>query len=276
MKHITIYSTCQGEGIRHYLQRYFPNDIISVIRNYQLVLYRYEHEINNFRQLLQTTNIFIYQEMPVKWGIYSTDLSVENNILSYLPNDCIKISISYVFADWYWAIGKSLFRDLTANFDKIDNETETFIKYYNKEVILDMKYKDHFSIDTILQLYDDNKINFNHKERMDRGINILKIKEKSCDIKISDFILKNYTKHHLFIIPNHPTHIILKEMAKQILERLNIDHSNFDTLTENDNYYLGGDAVFSKYDKQYFNFEFDINCDDHAVKNIITEIYNSY
>lgn len=106
VKQITIYSTCQGEGISHYLKHYFPEDNFNVIRNYNIVLSNQPNEIESFINLLTNTNIFIYQQMPMKWGIYSTDLSVENNLLSYLPNNCIKIVIPYVFADWYWGLKK--------------------------------------------------------------------------------------------------------------------------------------------------------------------------
>ena len=274
MKQITIYSTCQGESICNYLKLYFPNDNFNVIRNYQIVLNKNIEDIINFRNLLKNTSIFIYQHMPIKWGIFSTDLSVENNILNYLQNNCIKISIPYVFADWYWAIGKTLLRDVTYNFNKIDNDTENIINYFNKEVILFMKYNDKYNLDTILKLYDDNKINFNYEERMEKQLNILKNKEQNCDIKIRDYILKNYKKQKLFLTSNHPSYHIIIEITKQILEKLNIN--DFDKLIENDNFSLGGDFIFSKYDKQFHNFEFLINCKDDIIKNIITEIYNLY
>jgi len=269
---ITIYSTCQGIALKFYLDKYFPTDIISVVRNYQLVLHNNINDLQSFRELLNNTSIFIYQEMPAKFGIYSTDLSLENNILSYLPNNCIKIVIPYVYADWYWGISKLLLRDATADFDKIDNETETKTKYINKDVILNLKSK--YDLDTIINLYDDNKIDFKYDERMKAGINILKTKEQTCDVKVTDYILQNYKTNKLFHCPNHPSHLILKEMTKQILKKLNIDYSMFDTKFENDDYNLGCPIPFSKYDQQFHNFEFKLNYDDNDIKAVIREIYN--
>ena len=40
-------------------------------------------------------------------------------------------------------------------------------------------------------------------------------------------------------MPNHPTRIILKEMSKQILKKLNINFDNFDKVFENDTFSLG-------------------------------------
>jgi hypothetical protein len=268
---ITIYSTCQGEAIKFYLTKYFPTGIFSVIRNYYLVLHNNINDLQSFRQLLNNTSIFIYQEMPAKFGIYSTDLSVENNILSYLPDNCIKIIIPYVYADWYWGLIEVMLGDATPDFDKIDQETLSQIKYINKDVILNLKSK--YDLDTIINLYDNNEIDFKYDERMKTGINILKIKEQSCDIKVSDYILQNYKINKLFHMPNHPSHLVIKEMTKQILKKLNIDYSMFDREFENNNYNLGCDVPFSKYDQSFHNFEFKPNCDDAAIKDIIKRIY---
>ena len=271
MNNIVIYATCQGDGIKNYIKYYFPKSNINVIRNYQLVLSN-GNKLQDFRNLLQKTNIFIYQEMPRKWGSYSTDLSVEDNLLNYVSNDCIKITIPYVYADWFWGIGKILLADGTPNFNTISKDSRGNYKYINKEIITNLK-KSNYTLDNILKLYDDNKLDFNYEERKIKGINILKSKETTCDVKISDFILKNYKKQKLFYMPNHPTHIILKEMSKQILEKLNIDYNNFDTLFKNNNYNLSCEIPVSKYDKNYHNYEFEINCEDTKIKAIIVEIY---
>lgn len=125
-------------------------------------------------------------------------------------------------------------------------------------------------------MYDNNKINFQYEKRMEYGMNLLKNKEKTSHVKVSEYILKHYKYKRLFQMPNHPSYDIIKEMSKQILEKLQIDYSNFDELTENDNVNLGCDWEFSKYDKSFHNFEFQMNCNDDAIKNIIIEIYNLY
>jgi hypothetical protein len=276
MKQITCYSTCQGGGIYHYLNPYFPEDNFTLICNYHLVRDKKLNEYEDFKNILSYTNIFIYQEMPKKWGIYSTDISVEDNILSYLPHNCVKIVIPYIFADWYWGISKLLKRDATHDFNEINNETGDNVKYFNEEIIIDMKYNKKYDLYTILQLYDNDQIDFKYKERMEKGIYILKTKEQTCDIKVSDYILSNYKKQMLFYTNNHPSHYIYREMAKQILKKLNIDYSNFYKLTDDLDWPNRGKFVFSKYDKQFHNFEFSISCDDEYIKNIITEIYNLY
>ena len=75
MNQITIYSTCQGNGIKHYIKDYFSNYKINVIFNYQLVRDKNMNDLNNFRSLLKNTDIFIYQEMPKKDTIDYIDFS---------------------------------------------------------------------------------------------------------------------------------------------------------------------------------------------------------
>jgi hypothetical protein len=273
---ITIYATCQGDGIKHYIEKYLSNIKYNVIRNYQLVAKgENANDLNIFRHLLKKTDIFIYQEMPKKWGMYSTDLSIENNILSYLPKHCIKIVIPYVYADWLWGLAEIIKRDGTPHFDEIGGEADKCMKYINKELIFNMK-DDGFNLNYILRLYNDNKLNFNYDERREKGINILKSKEKTCDVKVSDYILENYKKEKLFYTPNHPSPIILKLMAKQILTKLNISHLNFDKMFENNNYYInfGKELLHLKADVDYYKFNYKVGVQNNQnVHNIIKKIY---
>ena len=93
------------------------------------------------------------------------------------------------------------------------------------------------------------------------GINILKNKEKTCDIKLSDFILNNYQKYKLFTTPNHPTYLFYKKMVRQIIIKLNMNSPNFYDLIKNDKFHLNPNQgyptrnriSFSKYDIIFTN-----------------------
>lgn len=110
---IVIYATCHGIGIKHYLN-YFVNANIELIFNYSSIAFNKEIDYN----ILKNADIFIYQPIPAKFGKYSTDLTVDNNILNYISEKCIKITIPYVYAEWLWGLGKIQLRDGTGNFDK--------------------------------------------------------------------------------------------------------------------------------------------------------------
>jgi len=200
--HITIYATCQGLGLKHYLGYYYNFNKITVLHNYMIV--KNSEPLN--LKLLKNTDIFIYQEMPRKWGKYSTDESLDNNILTNLKNTCIKISIPYVYCDWLWSVVKVLVRDSTTNFDNINSNTELECKYINIDYIETLKKT--YKLEEIIKLYDNNKLDFDYEKRKLNSINILKKKEETCMVKISDFILKNYKKNELFFTHNHPSYII--------------------------------------------------------------------
>ena len=265
---ITIYATCQGEGIKYYLKYYIPQSNINVIHNYTHI---YTNNDINYN-ILKNTDLFIYQHLDKKWGKFSTDLSVKNNVLSYLPNTIPKITIPYIYCDWIWALGKTRLKNLTPDFNDLSKKTSEKIIYINQNIITNLKK--NYDLETILKLYDDNKIDFNYKKRMEDQIKILKKKEENCDIKISEYILSNYKEKKLFLCQNHPTTYIFKNITKQILNKLNIQFNNFDeNFINNNNFYLGNEYVFSKYDIDYHNLKFQVNINDNFIKNLIKEIY---
>jgi hypothetical protein len=267
---IVIYATCHGIGIKHYLN-YFLNVNIELIFNYSSIAFNKEIDYN----IIKNADIFIYQPIPAKFGKYSTDLTVENNILNYISDKCIKITIPYVYAEWLWGLGKIQLRDGTGNFDKIDNETEEKIKFINKEVILNYK-KNNYTLEYILNQYDKGLIDFNYELKFNEGINILKNKEKLTDVKISDFIINNYKKYELFTMPNHPTKYIFKEMTKQILKKIIEDFDENRINDIDDVFVLSPIRIpYSSYDLKYHNFNFNIIPDDEFIKNIIKMIFNS-
>lgn len=210
--------------------------------------------------------------MPSKWNEYSTDFSINNNILSYLPkHDCVKIIIPYVFADWLWSISRTMVRDTTYNFDVINIDTDNQWKFLNADVIINLKK--HYDLNYILELYDNKKIDFKYNERMQKGLEILKYKEQTSDVKISNYIENNYRKFKLFTTCNHPTKFIFDEMVKQILNKLNLKYNDFDKLTYDIKIDLPGEWPSSSYDLSFHKFEYLQPINDNYIKLIIKHIY---
>jgi len=191
--------------------------------------------------------------------------------LSHLPQKCKKIIIPYVYSTWQWSTICDVQRDLTLNFNKI-NADGTNIKYINKEVIQSLKK--FYKLQQILELYDEGKIDFKYKERMENEISILRKNENSAQVKVSDFIIENYKKQQLFTTQNHPTYPIFKHMVFQIAELLNLTPPSNKKL--DDSFLLPGNLKFSSYDINYHNFEFPVEIDDNLIKKYITDIYNLF
>ena len=98
---------------------------------------------------------------------------------------------------------------------------ETNIIYDNSNTITDL-INNNKSLEDILELYNNNQIDFLYEKRWNHTNKILQDKEKYCDIKISDFIKENFNKHRLFVIENHPTSIVFIHLVNKILKlRLN-------------------------------------------------------
>ena len=91
------------------------------------------------------------------------------------------------------------------------------------------------------------------------NIEITKQKESETIVKISDFVLKNYTDVELFYTQNHPTPVIIKEACEQILNYLELDNDikNLDT-DEYKTYYGDFRWPYMRSSIETFNFKFTI------------------
>lgn len=54
-------------------------------------------------------------------------------------------------------------------------------------------------------------------------MNKLKVREKQWDIKIANFVETRYRKEKMFYDDGHPTNIVMKQISREILKRLNIE-----------------------------------------------------
>ena len=89
----------------------------------------------------------------------------------------------------------------------------------NRDVIQLLKNN---SLDQIIQMYHNNEIDFNYKQRFETSIDKLKEREKICDIKVSKFIVDNIKTHKLFFTQNHPTPFVFTHICQQILDIIKI------------------------------------------------------
>ncbi|WP_455757122.1 WcbI family polysaccharide biosynthesis putative acetyltransferase [Sulfurimonas sp.] len=74
----------------------------------------------------------------------------------------------------------------------------------------------------IIHAYKNNKIDFNLKEKFSKSMQIMKWQEQYTDIKLTNFIEKNYTKYKLFANSGHPTNKVFFEIVKQIGKILSV------------------------------------------------------
>lgn len=73
-------------------------------------------------------------------------------------------------------------------------------------------------LEEVSLLSHDSIIN-NFKDYLER----IRIREENCDVKISQFILKNYQQKQIFYDIGHPTNLIMEEMWRQICNLIGIN-----------------------------------------------------
>ena len=266
---IFIFANCQGTAIGKLLQHAgFTN--IHNEHNYHYITHT---SLNNtIENHLKTCDFFIYQPLSAIYPVYNT-----NNLKSYLKPGCITISFPYMYNDALVPLYISYRRDIPNNGEYAIDGND--IKYGNINVIHRLK-DEGYSLESILDLYDTDQIDWNYEERFNNTLHILRDKEKETDIKISDFILKNHKDMPLFnyhydarfICCNHPCNNILIECTNQILDILNTPRINY-----------SGDELIpgrynpSRYDIKYYNFKWISNESIHIniyYRNLIIEMYN--
>lgn len=254
---IVIYSNCQANGIIPNLLLNMKDIHIEHITNYNLINNKSVLPID----LLKNCDVFIYQPIDIKHGIYSTD-----NICSFLPENVVKISFPYIYNSGIWGITK----------DSIRNDDGSI--QGNRDIILKLKLNGK-SLNEIIDLYLNNEIDFNYKYRFEQSIQKLRIKESNCDIKISDFIINNIRNHKLFYTQNHPTPYLFENISKQILDILKSYFSlNYDYIYTDKNLLCNGPKwPVCNSDITFWNFDYikypDENADEYY-KELITMYYN--
>jgi len=267
---IVFYSNCQSRGIRWFLKHSACNELkitsCILIDNYLLIKHKRKIPSN----VLKEADVFIYQPIQKKHGIYSTDLDVKNNVLSHLPKHCKQISFPYIYNSALWPIIKP------CDIDGFAGELPGRGEYINKKPIHKLIDEGN-TIDMILQLFDNKKIDFEYKQRFLNCMDILRKKETICDIKIADYIQNNIHSRKLFITQNHPTTCIFVHCSNQILNLLKCKvQFDYNTYAENI-INLPGKCMHSSYDLDYWNFAYNVDTIDDAVyRDHIKNICNNY
>lgn len=264
LPNIVIYANCQSKGIRVCLDTVIKANYTE-IANYDYIQTKKDLPID----ILRDADIFIYQPIDIKHGIYSTDPSIENSICTYLSPNCTKISFPYIYNSAMWSIVSE--QGIPENVNDISS-TE---KYKDVDAIKKLKSQG-YSLDAIKTKFLNGEIDFEYQERFDKCMNILRQKESICDVKVVDFILKNIRNVKLFMTQNHPTTQVFIFCANQILSILNSER-----LIDNNPHYdpntakLPGNFIHTTYDIRFWKFKYPVTCCDTLYMNALEDLYNS-
>lgn len=257
-KKILFYGNCQ---LLIGLYSYFDN-IKEEYNIYKWQSYSYIREQQKINyNLLKEIDIFIYQPINLTYKEYSTD-----ELIKYLNKNCLKIGIPFIYIDSFFPLIKKSIHGIDGG--NILND----YKIINEEIIKNLKKK--YDYKQIIELYNQNKINFNYEKRFNENIQRMKEKEKNTHVKIVDFILSNYKNNKIMYMHHHPSKLIFDEIAMQVFEILKIDNdinkNNWNGLLSDEFYPYHISSI------KYFNFNFDADKDaTNYYLLLINEIMNN-
>lgn len=240
---IIIYANCQGEALKKIFDKIFKNFNIIYLSNYNYIEGNKPIDFNIFNDC----NLFIYQPIKKERGIHSTDY-----ILSRLNKTIKKISFPYIYNVGMWSLiinNNNLKNGFNNNYIDINLNSRIF----GFEYLKGYKYKDLI----------EGKINFKLKKRFFESIDRLKITEERTDIKISDFITKNYKDIQMFYRDCHPSLELIKEVFKRIILKTDFKYCDNDLNIINDlndfKMLTGGYIPITPIERRELELNFKIN-----------------
>ena len=255
---IVVYANCQSKGIKYFLSAVIKANFEELI-NYEYIRDKKDLPID----IIKKADVFIYQPIKAKHGIYSTDPTIENSICTYLSPHCKKISFPYIYNSAFWS-----FLPESVNDKIIGNPIDTL------KPIRDLKERG-YSFDKVKEMFLNGEIDFKYRERFEECMDILIKKEEFCDVKVSEFIILNVQNIKLFLTENHPTTYVYIHCVNQILKLLGNDKKiNYDNYDPNLIDLLGNYA-HTTYDIRFWNFKYSVTCHDFAWIEKLEKIYES-
>jgi len=114
-----------------------------------------------------------------------------------------------------------------------------------KDIVIDKLISDGMSVEEI-QNYIKHRLVFSKEEVVENFNYIIekfKLREKNCDVKITDFILENYKNYQMFYDLYHASAKVISEMTRRILIELGIENTK---LSEQEFEYSGGEMPIYK------------------------------
>lgn len=197
---------------------------------------------------LRGTQLFVYQPLEASWGW--GDLSTDK-LLARLPIDCRSISLPAIHFLGFWPF--------LAN-DKRNKKTEQypFGKYfYGDGFVLD-RLREGMSKEQIVEEYLTADLNqlVDLDKLMEREIAKVRKAEAQTDVKVADFIERNYRRLRLFNTVNHPRNVLSVFLFFQILSALRLPIPPQQFYTHLPEYFSEQESPIHPFIANHFGLEF--------------------
>lgn len=189
-----VYTNCQGAGVVHFLRKAgFPFQI-EVYENYKLILK--ELSPDNLKASAKKCCLFIVQ--PISEEKHG-ELSSAHYTDEVIPKSAFVVRMPSIFNH-----GQHPLIPFGHSWLGLDEIRDTLKRY---------------SLHEILGAYDQGLFNFHLTERFNACLEDQRMREKKngCNVLMSDF-MDSHRNQRLMLTFNHPTSLVLSEMARQVQE----------------------------------------------------------
>ena len=212
-----IHANCNGLAYREFLRK--SQEFSSKYFIYPLPAIHENHEKNIDESLLKECELFIHQEIRKdnEFSYYFSD----EYILPRLKKSCKKIIIPKLgnYADIIFPV--SYVTDTPKL--KLGGAANDMLFQGNR--IIDEAFQKRKNIDGIIAEFVDVDIASQEdeekcKKNFHDKIEMLKEREKTWDVKISDYIIENYRDYKLFTDTVHPSRMLIMEICHRIADVL--------------------------------------------------------
>lgn len=204
-----IHANCFGEHLKHFLLFSKPFANRYSVKTYMNFTKEYIPD-----KMLRQCNLFIYQYLDEKWGEFASE-----NLIKKLHPSCRKISIPSPYWRSLWPFSA----DYKCDARNVSDEKYPFGKHPYVESYLLKQIEERKGKEDIIKTYLHADINLLidlnrlHNDDITRET----WREKDLDVKIVDFIVKNFQARQLLTSVNHPTNFLILQIANQVLHILN-------------------------------------------------------
>lgn len=209
----------------------FLNNCPSFIRQYRLIDFP-------ATQLIDTDIVHDYWEV-LQYIVSEIDLYIHQDIksdneISYYLSDqfllqFLKKDARHICIPNFVGFGLPYFPDITLkesrNFEVLNGKK---IIVFANDALIDGAFEKYNSLDEIVSyMMNENNIDFDSvREAWEHKMNKMKLRDQNWDIKIYDFVEKNYKKHKLFNDYDHPSKYLLEYVCRKLGNLLNLEEAD--------------------------------------------------
>lgn len=214
------YGNCHIHGVKRYLEQ--NKELAYDYGFYPFPAIQEMGQLEDYKYVLRNCELFIHQTIRKenKFGEkYSSD-----NMMKYLSDSCNVISIPNLYG-----MPICFFPQQRIN-NKIEMNKKSFCFYSGEDENIEKWVREGKTKDEIKSYIIEGGV-YKKEEIIDMWKcfeSKLLIREKVWDVKISDYIFKNYRKEKLFYEKLHITNILLKELANRLLKYMGYSENIFE------------------------------------------------